>query len=138
MDNIERCKVLLGKLKQGSEFEVEAISQILPQFLTDFFTIDQVMSLLLGELVRTNQRGRPQILFQMLSKVFAIYHSHWDGNISSVILDWILMCLKNFLQLEPYLYSLWSISSLLLSISTTPLLQVCFSSLYFFFLHSSY
>ena len=30
MDNIERSKVLLGKLKQGSEFEVQAITQILP------------------------------------------------------------------------------------------------------------
>jgi huntingtin len=120
VDNLERVKLLLHKIRHGMIFEANGVAAVLPAMLRDFFTEEQVMSLLLGEFVRApRSNGRAHVLAQILFD----YLRHKQP-LSGTIATWILICLGNFTQMEPFDYSVWALTCVFLSASSNPLLKV--------------
>ena len=98
----------------------QAVAAVLPRLLEDIFSIDQIMSLILGEFVRTiYHHGRPELIANILFEICRYYES--CSNITEVI-NWICLCLKNFVQMEPFSYCVWAISCLFISVSNSSLL----------------
>jgi len=121
MDNIERVKILFAKLHSGFVVEAEVVAKLIPRLLVDFFAQEQAMSLILGEFVRTSQQQRPELVANILFDVIEEYRcdtEKWD-----VVIHWISLCLKNFIQMEPIVYSLWAMSCLFICVSDNLVLR---------------
>lgn len=121
MDNVERAKILFHKLHHGLAGEAQGVARILPPLLCDFFAMDQVLSLVLGEFVRTKQAQRPQLIARVLFDVIQQYQVEQPAQMN-VVLKWICLCLKNFIQMEPLTYSKWAITCLFMTVSPSPAL----------------
>merc|ERR1712110_562937 len=83
--------------------------------------MDQVLSLVLGEFVRTKQSQRPQLVARVLFDVIQQYQVDQPDKMN-VVLKWICLCLKNFIQMEPLTYSKWAITCLFMTVSPSPAL----------------
>jgi hypothetical protein len=97
---------------------MQAVAKVVPQILEDFFTVDQIMSLVLGEFVRTPLAGRPELMAHVLLKVLR------QLTVTSDVAKWIIMCLNNFLQMSPFRYCVWALTCLFIAASANAVLQV--------------
>lgn len=117
MDKVERVKIMLAILRNGLSYEAEMVTRVLPRLLIDFFSIDQIMSLLLGEFMRTTSRHRPELMVHVFHESMRLLMaesstaSHRMG-----MVHWILICLSNILQLQPFSYSVWTLTCIFLSV----------------------
>jgi hypothetical protein len=96
----------------------QAVSKVLPQLLADYFSADQLLSLVLGEFVRTPLSGRPELMACVL------FRSMRQLAADKQPIKWAVLCLGSFLQMRPLYYSVWALTCLFLSVSTNPVLQV--------------
>src|SRR3990167_5636229 len=80
----------------------QAVAAVLPRLLEDIFSIDQIMSLILGEFVRTiYHHGRPELISNILFEICRYYES--CSNITEVI-NCIFLCLNIFIQIYLFFY----------------------------------
>uniref|UniRef100_A0A673IMQ9 Huntingtin n=1 Tax=Sinocyclocheilus rhinocerous TaxID=307959 RepID=A0A673IMQ9_9TELE len=112
---MERVSVLFDRIRKGFPSEVRVVSRILPQFLDDFFPLQDVMNKVIGEFL-SNQQPYPQFMATVVYKVFQTLHATGQ---SSMVRDWVLLSLSNFTQRTPVAMAMWSLSCFFVSASTS-------------------
>ncbi|XP_065121576.1 huntingtin isoform X4 [Paramisgurnus dabryanus] len=112
---MERVSVLFDRIRKGFPSEARVVSRILPQFLDDFFPLQDVMNKVIGEFL-SNQQPYPQFMATVVYKVFQTLHATGQ---SSMVRDWVLLSLSNFTQRTPVAMAMWSLSCFFVSASTS-------------------
>ncbi|XP_051558826.1 huntingtin-like isoform X2 [Myxocyprinus asiaticus] len=112
---MERVSVLFDRIRKGFPSEARVVSRILPQFLDDFFPLQDVMNKVIGEFL-SNQQPYPQFMATVVYKVFQTLHTTGQ---SSMVRDWVLLSLSNFTQRTPVAMAMWSLSCFFVSASTS-------------------
>ncbi|MEQ2164530.1 hypothetical protein GOODEAATRI_007631, partial [Goodea atripinnis] len=112
---MERVSVLFDRIRKGLPSEARVVSRILPQFLDDFFPLQDVMNKVIGEFL-SNQQPYPQFMATVVYKVFQTLHATGQ---SSMVRDWVLLSLSNFTQRTPVAMAMWSLSCFFVSASTS-------------------
>ncbi|XP_067133027.1 huntingtin isoform X2 [Centruroides vittatus] len=122
---MERVTTLFDRIKRGFPFEVEAICNVLPLFLMEFFPAQDVMNKVIGEFL-SSQQPHPQLLASVVFQVFQ--HLHQQSQ-EDIIYDWVMLSLSNFTQRSPIAMAVWSLTCFFVSASTLPWLQALFPHL---------
>lgn len=122
---MERVTTLFDRIKRGFPFEVEAICNILPLFLMEFFPAQDVMNKVIGEFL-SSQQPHPQLLASVVFQIFQ--HLHQQSQ-EDIIYDWVMLSLSNFTQRSPIAMAVWSLTCFFISASTLPWLQALFPHL---------
>uniref|UniRef100_A0A8C2ADF5 Huntingtin n=1 Tax=Cyprinus carpio TaxID=7962 RepID=A0A8C2ADF5_CYPCA len=112
---MERVSVLFDRIRKGFPSEARVVARILPQFLDDFFPLQDVMNKVIGEFL-SNQQPYPQFMATVVYKVFQTLHATGQ---SSMVRDWVLLSLSNFTQRTPVAMAMWSLSCFFVSASTS-------------------
>uniref|UniRef100_A0A9J7Z6K1 Huntingtin n=1 Tax=Cyprinus carpio carpio TaxID=630221 RepID=A0A9J7Z6K1_CYPCA len=112
---MERVSVLFDRIRKGFPSEARVVARILPQFLDDFFPLQDVMNKVIGEFL-SNQQAYPQFMATVVYKVFQTLHATGQ---SSMVRDWVLLSLSNFTQRTPVAMAMWSLSCFFVSASTS-------------------
>ncbi|XP_062991957.1 huntingtin isoform X2 [Elgaria multicarinata webbii] len=112
---MERVSVLFDRVRKGFPFEARVVTQILPQFLDDFFPPQDIMNKVIGEFL-SNQQPYPQFMATVVYKVFQTLHTTGQ---SSMVRDWVMLSLSNFTQRTPVAMAMWSLSCFFVSASTS-------------------
>uniref|UniRef100_A0A672KV16 Huntingtin n=1 Tax=Sinocyclocheilus grahami TaxID=75366 RepID=A0A672KV16_SINGR len=112
---MERVSVLFDRIRKGFPSEARVVSRILPQFLDDFFPLQDIMNKVIGEFL-SNQQPYPQFMATVVYKVFQTLHATGQ---SSMVRDWVLLSLSNFTQRTPVAMAMWSLSCFFVSASTS-------------------
>jgi len=128
MENMERVKLLFAKIrKRGSPSEVEALIKILPQLLLDLFHPEVALSFIMGEFIRQiDGAGYPEMIAVVIQKIFTICKEIKQHHL---VIHWVLLCLKNFMQLRSKDSSIWALTCLLLAASDDSLSRAFFQEI---------
>ncbi|XP_059408549.1 huntingtin-like isoform X2 [Carassius carassius] len=71
---MERVSVLFDRIRKGFPSEARVVARILPQFLDDFFPLQDVMNKVIGEFL-SNQQPYPQFMATVVYKASATFWS---------------------------------------------------------------
>ena len=110
---MEKTTVLFDNLRKSSAFEANVLSNLLPNFLLDFFQPQDIMNKLIGEFL-SNQQPHPQLLARCLFRLFGRLIA--DGRGSGVT-DWVAISLGNVVARTPVSMATWSLTVCFVSAS---------------------
>uniref|UniRef100_A0A7S4KIS8 Uncharacterized protein n=1 Tax=Paramoeba aestuarina TaxID=180227 RepID=A0A7S4KIS8_9EUKA len=129
MDDAEKMKILLRKMRKSEPLEAHASCYLLPQLLYEFFTVDEGMSLLLQEFVRIRRHKTPRYLATSIGLYLHLLQTYDETTKTAKEINekgaikWLVVCLKNFTQLQPSEVGRWCVAVLLISFSRNPALR---------------
>ncbi|TRY87598.1 hypothetical protein DNTS_005987 [Danionella cerebrum] len=117
---MERVSVLFDRIRKGFPSEARVVARILPQFLDDFFPLQDVMNKVIGEFL-SNQQPYPQFMATVVykAKLETVFQRLHATGQSSMVRDWVLLSLSNFTQRTPVAMAMWSLSCFFVSASTS-------------------
>ncbi|KAJ8026358.1 Huntingtin [Holothuria leucospilota] len=116
---LERQSILFDRIRKGYPTEASLVAEVLPTFLEDFFSPQDVMNKVIGEFL-SNQQPHPQLMATIVYRVFAGLHRQGQ---SELVQDWVLLSLSNFTQRTPVAMAIWSLSVFFMCASTNQWVQ---------------
>lgn len=143
--SIERTSAIFDRIRRGYAAEVEVLSTVLSAVLVDFFQPFDIMTKVIGEFL-SSQQPHPKFMSAVVFKVASIkyfinrYYS-FDGSIFfelqicegacsgsqlSLLQDWVVFSLPNFIQSLPIGMSTWCLACFFISASTNPWLRAMY------------
>ncbi|XP_019850343.1 PREDICTED: huntingtin-like isoform X2 [Amphimedon queenslandica] len=131
----EHISNILERLRQGNETEVEFLVSILPGLIVDFLPRMDGMNMVVSEVI-SQQQSRPWLAATVMSKTFELLLTKEldpalpDKRVPTVS-DWVLLSLDSFIQQEPEVHALWSITCLLMAASISPTIRALFDAVAF-------
>eukprot|EP01117_Protostelium_nocturnum_P004460 TRINITY_DN1606_c0_g3_i1.p1 TRINITY_DN1606_c0_g3~~TRINITY_DN1606_c0_g3_i1.p1 ORF type:complete len:1104 (+),score=493.54 TRINITY_DN1606_c0_g3_i1:154-3465(+) len=116
MDNTERMKLCFAKM-EGQAFpnEKESLLRIIPLLLEDLFTDEESLSFLLGEFARQTNSGIHQEFTALV--IFEVFRFITQRGFHASVVNWILICLPNFVLSSKVDLGIWAMTCLFLAIS---------------------
>lgn len=78
------------RIRKGFPSEARVVARILPQFLDDFFPLQDVMNKVIGEFL-SNQQPYPQFMATVVYKASATF---WAQTFFDILMLWVLCDLK--------------------------------------------
>ena len=91
-------------------------NRLLPLLLFDLFSIEQSLSILFGEFIKQLHLGNAE-LFSVVIQKFITLVIERNSDSHQLIVDWVMICLNNFLQVEPFTITSWALTCVFLSVS---------------------
>ncbi|ESO07434.1 hypothetical protein HELRODRAFT_170769 [Helobdella robusta] len=110
---MERATIIFDRVRKGLPFEANIVLHVLPNILFDFFEPHEILNKIIGEFLYS-QHSHAQLFAQLLFKVF----DHMlQKNQSSLIVNWVMLSLSNFMQITPLSAAVWSLTCIFMSSS---------------------
>ena len=114
MENFERMKILFIKFRESLGVKTSLIERLIPHLLRDFFSVDQILSLMFGEFLKSHH-ACPKNTSILLFNVCKMLHIQ---GFSDKVTTWTVMCLNNIIQLRNKISTqslLWALSCIFVS-----------------------
>ncbi|XP_047352945.1 huntingtin isoform X1 [Vespa velutina] len=120
--SIERTSAIFDRIKKGYPMEVEILCSVLSGVLADFFPLSQILTKVIGEFL-SPQQPHPRLLSGV---VFKVCERACTSTQLSLLQDWVVFSLPNFIQSLPLAMSTWCLSCFFISASTNNWLRALF------------
>ncbi|KAI4485420.1 hypothetical protein M0804_006925 [Polistes exclamans] len=120
--SIERTSAIFDRIKKGYPMEVEILCSVLSGVLADFFPPSEILTKVIGEFL-SPQQPHPRLLSGV---VFKVCERACTSTKMSLLQDWVVFSLPNFIQSLPLAMSTWCLSCFFISASTNNWLRALF------------
>ncbi|XP_043476526.1 huntingtin [Leptopilina heterotoma] len=120
--SIERTSAIFDKIKKGYPMEVEILCTVLSGVLSDFFPPSEILTKVIGEFLSPQQPHQRL----MSAVVFKVCERACNSAQLSLLQDWVVFSLPNFIQSLPVVLSTWCLSCFFISTSTNQWLRSLF------------
>ena len=107
---MDKMRKILDCVGHCCEAQSKPLAAVICYLVTDFFPKEQLINTFVSEFLSPRQQNRHLIALVLYDLFQSIITS---GNFSQIT-EWVLLVLRNFVQLRPLKYSVWSTSVLLL------------------------
>ena len=107
---MDKMRKILDCVGHCCDTQAKPLAAVICYLVTDFFPKEQMINTFVSEFLSPRQQNRHLIslvLYDLFQGMIA------SGNFSQIC-EWVLLVLRNFVQLKPLQFSMWSTSVLLL------------------------
>ncbi|XP_023290265.1 huntingtin [Orussus abietinus] len=120
--SIERTSAIFDRIKKGYPMEVEILCTVLSEVLADFFPPSEILTKVIGEFL-SPQQPHPRLLSAV---VFKVFERACKGTQLSLLQDWVVFSLPNFIQSLPVAMFTWCLTCFFISASANQWLRALF------------